>query len=122
MDLKQKAGDYSLITTLFMILLTIGLVSSVAINIYQDREQERKIMYMWRDYMPAIFMEGLMKTYSLQTEALLAEINDDPEKTKIVNVKFDDLRKELLNNLQEMRGGMTSITRSVSDGFGGASE
>lgn len=113
---NSENGNYSLVTSLFMILLTVGIVSTVAINVYQDKEQERKLMYIWGDYMPTIFMEGMMKTYSLQTETIVARMGGDPEQIKKENERFDALRTELLNNLQKMRGGMTSITRGGSAG------
>lgn len=77
---------------------------------------------IWKDYMPTIFMEGIMKTYSLQTESIVAKIGGDQRVIERENRKFDELRSELLNNLQAMRGGMTSTTRglkSTDKGLGG---
>ena len=123
-QVQETGGKYLLITALFMVILQGGLLVTVALNTEKDKEQERKIEYMWRDYMPVVFMEGFMKTYSYQTQALIAEIGGDPAKIKLQNEKFDELRKELLNNLQLMRGGPTSITRSIksSSGDSGTSE
>ena len=74
---------------------------------------QKRTDLIWGDYMPTIFMEGIMKTYSLQTQSIVAKFGGDAEIVRKENEKFDELRSELLNNLQAMRGGMTSITRSI---------
>jgi len=120
MTVKQveNGGKFLLITSLFMVILQGSLLVTVAINNEKDKEQERKIEYMWKDYMPTVFMDGMMRTYSLQTQSIVAEIGGDPVKVKVQNEKFDELRKELLNTLQQLRGGPTSITRSIKQSSG----
>jgi hypothetical protein len=112
-QVQETGGKYLLITALFMVILQGGLLVTVTLNTEKDKEQERKIMYMWRDYMPTVFMEGMMKTYAYQTEAIVATLNGDNAKIKELNARYDGLRTEMLNNLQLMRGGPNSITRSL---------
>jgi hypothetical protein len=117
----------SMVQDLFMILLTCGLIATVAINVFQDKEQERKINYVWADYMPMMFLETMTKNSNYQTQELLnkmsemiADMKGDKElvekykkESRVINEKYMDFQKMTLDNMIKMKGGMTNITRSI---------
>ncbi len=102
---------------LVIVILGAGAIQFVSFGEVkaQAKITQERTDLIWRDYMPTIFMEGIMKTYSLQTQSIVAKFGGDAEIVRKENEKFDELRKELLNNLQIMRGGMTSTIRSVKE-------
>jgi hypothetical protein len=102
---------YGLMTLLLggsiILLVTFGEVKA------QTTENTRRVDYIWRDYMPTIFMSGIMKSYDIQTEAIVGALNGDRVKIKEVNEQYSEFRKEMLNTLQQMRGGNTGVTRGI---------
>jgi len=110
---------------LIFVILAAGAIQFVSFGEVRNelKTTTMRTNEIWKDYMPTIFMEGIMKTYSLQTESIVAKIGGDQRVIERENKKFDELRSELLNNLQAMRGGMTSTTRGLKPtdkGIGGA--
>jgi hypothetical protein len=106
-------GSKLLITAIIMVILQGTLLISVTKNISEDQEQERKIEWMWKNDVSTVFLEGIMKSYEYQTQEIVSIIGGDPEKIRHASAKYLDFRKEMLNMMQETRGGMTSRTRSI---------
>jgi hypothetical protein len=103
------------ILTAFMAqLIGFGMVKSTV------DETKYKVDYVWKDYVPMWYMEGMIKNMNYQTEEIVATIQGDKERVKQINVKYLEFQKTMLSNIVQARGGMSNITRGSQTG--GSSE
>jgi cytochrome c biogenesis factor len=98
-------------------LITLFLAGSLALFVTfgelkaQTREDERKIEIIWKDYMPAMYLEGFAKNQNYQTQEIVATIKGDKEAVKEINAKYIDFQKTMLDNMIRSRGGIVNTTR-----------
>jgi hypothetical protein len=116
--MKDNNGKYILIAALFMILLQGANLVGVAINTRDIREVTRRTDYIWKDYVPMWFMDGMVKNNDYKTEEIVATLNGDASKVKEINKKYLDFQNTILNNMIQMRGGISLITRSGNPNSG----
>jgi hypothetical protein len=109
---KDNTGKYILIAALFMILLQGANLVGVAINTRDIREVTRRTDYIWKDYVPMWFMDGMIKNNDYKTEEIVSTLKGDDAKVKEINKKYIDFQTIMLNNMIQMRGGISLITRS----------
>ena len=79
----------------------------------QTKETERKVNFVWNDYMPAMYLEGFSKNQNYQTQEIVATIKGDKEAVKEINAKYIDFQKTMLDNMIKSRGGITNTVRGV---------
>ena len=118
--IKDTSSRNILITALVLIILQGANLVGVAINrsdIKYNAKSSRtisdKVDMMYKDYVPMWFLEGLQQNTNYQTEEIIATMNGNAAKVKEINKKYITFQKTMLNNMAQMRGGYTSITRSV---------
>ena len=100
-------------------LLTLFIAGSLALFVTfgelkaQTNEIERKIEFVWKDYMPSMYLEGFAKNQNYQTQEIVATIKGDKEAVKEINAKYIDFQKTMLDNMIKARGGVTNNVRGV---------
>jgi tetrahydromethanopterin S-methyltransferase subunit G len=98
-------------------LLTLFIAGSLALFVTfgelkaQTTEIEKKVEFVWRDYMPAMYLEGFAKNQNYQTQEIVATIKGDKEAVKEINAKYIDFQKTMLDNMIKARGGVTNTVR-----------
>jgi tetrahydromethanopterin S-methyltransferase subunit G len=100
-------------------LLTLFIAGSLALFVTfgelkaQTNEIERKVEFVWKDYMPSMYLEGFAKNQNYQTQEIVATIKGDKEAVKEINAKYIDFQKTMLDNMIKARGGVTNNVRGV---------
>lgn len=108
---KDSGGKYILIAALFMIILQGANLVGVAINTKDIKLESRKIEWVWKDYVPMWFLEGIQKNQDFKIEEIVATLNGDKEKIKEINKKYLEFQTTMLNDLIRARGGMVQVTK-----------
>ena len=98
-------------------LITLFIAGSLALFVTfgelkaQTNEIERKVEFVWKDYMPSMYLEGFAKNQNYQTQEIVATIKGDKEAVKEINAKYIDFQKTMLDNMIRSRGGIVNTTR-----------
>lgn len=69
--------------------------------------------YIWKEFVPTMFLEGFAQNQNYQTQEIVATLTGDKAKVKEINDKYIEFQKTMINNLIQMRGGMSNTTRSI---------
>ena len=88
-------------------LISFGSVKSTV------EEDNKRIDYITKDYVPLWFMEGMIQNQNYQTEEIVATLRGESGKVKEINLKYIEFQKTMLNNLSKARGGFSNTTRSM---------
>jgi len=100
-----------LIAAIITIILQTGILTGIALNTAAIKRDQELTLMIARDYVPMWFMEGMIKSMNYQTEEIVATINGNDEKIKEINARYIKLQNIMINNIIQMREGMTNITR-----------
>ena len=127
MTLQKLDNSTKLMITAILLqgTLLVAVTTLTVNNSEQDRRiasQEKKIDFIGRDYVPAIFLDGIMRSYDYQTKEIIATLGGDEKTVNEMHIKYNELRRDMLNMMQGMRGGMTSTTRSIQPAGKGGSQ
>lgn len=119
---KDNSAKSLLITAFILIVLQGANLVGVAINrkdIQFNGERsifnEKRLENVMRDYAPMWFLEGLIKNMNYQTEEIVATMKGDKSRIKEINEKYLEFQKTMLNNMIQIRGGITTNVRSYNN-------
>jgi hypothetical protein len=108
---KDNTGRTLLLTALFMVVLQGANLVGVALNTKDIKRADEKISFMWKDYVPMWFLEGMQKNQDFKTEEIVATLKGDKDKIKEINKKYMEFQTTMMNDLIRSRGVMTQVTR-----------
>jgi hypothetical protein len=109
--LKDNSGRQILIAAIITILLQSGIVAGMAIHNYRISNVESKVEIINKNYIPTWFLEGMLENMNFQTSEIVATMNGDAKKIHDINEKYCAFQKTMLNNLIQMRGGISNTVR-----------
>jgi len=112
MTLKDNSAKQILVAAVITILLQSGIVAGMALHGKRISDNERVIYNINHDYIPTWFLQGLIENMNYQTEEIVATMNGDQTKVHEINVKYVAFQKTMMNNLIQMRGGISNTKRS----------
>jgi len=112
MTLKDNSAKQILVAAVITILLQSGIVAGMALHGKRISDNERVIYNINHDYIPTWFFQGLIENMNYQTEEIVVTMNGDQTKVHEINVKYVAFQKTMMNNLIQMRGGISNTKRS----------
>ena len=115
MTLKDNSAKQILIAAVITILLQSGIVAGMALHGKRISDNERVIYNINHDYIPTWFLQGLIENMNYQTEEIVATMDGDQTKVHEINVKYVAFQKTMMNNLIQMRGGISNTQRDGSN-------
>ena len=113
---KDNGGKYILIAAIFMIVLQGANLVGVATNSKDIKDTNQRLDYIWKNFVPMWFLEGMQKNNDYKTEEIVATLKGDDAKVKEINEKYIEFQNIMLNNMIQMREGISLITRSGNSG------
>jgi hypothetical protein len=98
---------------LIIVILGAGAIQFVSFGATKNQVEslQKSVDFVSKDYIPTMFLEGLLKNQNYQTQEIVSTINGDKQRVKEINEKYIDFQKTMLNNFIQQRGGYTNITR-----------
>lgn len=108
---KTKRSLWKII--FIMITVFVAQLTIFGSLIHTAKDNKDRIDFIGRDYVPAWFLTGMYENMNYQTEEIVATMNGDAAKIKEINQKYIAFQKMMLNNLIQLRGGISSTTRSA---------
>ena len=114
MTLKDNSAREILIAAIIIVALQSGIVTGMALHNHRISEVEGTVDRINKNFVPTFLMEGIIKNMNYQTEEIVATIKCDKEEVKKINAKYLDFQRTMLDNLAQMRGGISNITRSAT--------
>jgi DNA gyrase/topoisomerase IV subunit B len=108
---KDNSARNLLITALFMVIIQCSTMVGLAVNGEKDRVEHQKADWVYKDYVPMWFLEGLNQNQNFMVEEIVAKLGGDKKMVHEITMKYAEFQTTMLNNFIQQRGGMTQITR-----------
>jgi O6-methylguanine-DNA--protein-cysteine methyltransferase len=84
----------------------------VSINFHNQKIQGERVDKIWRDYTPLQITNDLQENQQFMVLDIVSQLNGDKDKAREISTKYIEFQKRVINRLSEIRGGMTTTTRS----------
>jgi hypothetical protein len=101
--------------------LIVAIVSAGAIQFIsfgeakaQIRINTEKLLFIDRNYVPTVFLDGFVQNQNYQTQEIVATIHGDPIKIKEINDKYLEFQKTMINQMIKFRDGISNVERGGS--------
>ena len=109
--LKDNSSRQILIAAIITITLQSGIVAGMALHNYRISNVESKVEIINKNYIPTWFLEGMLENMNFQTSEIVSTMNGDAARIHDINEKYCAFQKTMLNNLIQMRGGISNTIR-----------
>ena len=109
--LKDNSSRQILIAAIITITLQSGIVAGMALHNYRISNVESKVEIINKNYIPTWFLEGMLENMNFQTSEIVSTMNGDAARIHDINEKYCAFQKTMLNNLIQMRGGISNTVR-----------
>jgi len=112
----NKAKD-SLKTWIKILIGSVFIaVSVISVLIYNVKRNSEKIEFLGADYAPLWVLQDLQKNNDymiLEVAATFGADKKDTEELKEIQKKYTEFQIDVVNRIARIRGGVTTMTRSI---------
>lgn len=77
----------------------------------QAKETAAKVDFINQNYVPTLFLEGMLQNYMFYTQEMVAKVTGDKGELKEVGEKYIMFQSEMVKQMIQSRGGISSQTR-----------
>ena len=109
--LKDNSSRQILIAAIITILLQSGIVAGMAIHGMRIERTENTVEIISKNFVPMFLLEGMAENSNYQIAEIVASMKGDTKKVHEINEKYLTFQKTMLNNIIQMRGGISSTVR-----------
>ena len=109
--LKDNSSRQILIAAIITILLQSGIVAGMAIHGMRIERTEAAVEIINKNFVPMFLLEGMAENSNYQIAEIVATMKGDTKKVHEINEKYLAFQKTMLNNIIQMRGGISSTVR-----------
>ena len=111
MTLKDNSAKQILIAAIVTILLQSGIVAGLALHGMRIERTENAVDIINKNFVPMFLLEGMAENSNYQIAEIVASMNGDAKKVHDINEKYIAFQKTMLNNIIQMRGGISNTVR-----------
>ena len=109
--LKDNSSRQILIAAIITILLQSGIVAGMAIHGMRIERTEAAVEIINKNFTPLFLLEGIAENSNYQIAEIVATMKGDEKKIHEINEKYLAFQKTMLNNIIQMRGGISNTVR-----------